>query len=388
MSPVIKRLSVVLLLSALIVIIYVFAAPESEPAAGTVAEPSTSSAASASAASAAPTAAPSPNYTELVHGLDLRVVFMDSLLEMYQVNVVPTEAFSEESYRSIGGEDSLKHHRWVTKTYESFDEKMKSTLRTLFEQENSNMMNPVALPIRLLKEDAPIGDIVKVVIYQYKDEQRGEISVFLNKYYDDFFKAYLDENKPEFDRRAETFNQALAVKDDDLVGFMEKISGMHFPSELKPVFYFTLKPVGAWGSSSTKGETVSTLQRTYKNPDKLFYTPFHEYSHLLIQQFTRADRFVGVAEQMKQNKELESLWKSTGMDKVYDWIGFCEENLVEGFAKYLTFKYDGSRPAKPLYLLDLEFFNYLDKMGFDGQQQTLEEASKAFLLSHSGGNPS
>jgi hypothetical protein len=138
-----------------------------------------------------------------------------------------------------------------------------------------------------------------------------------------------------------------------------------------------------FGASSFKnGNTyVSTLQRHIKDYSILFATPFHEFSHSLFQTFSRDSLFVSTANLLKTDKRLFEFWDKQLGRKDYDWPGWCEENLVQGFAKYLYLKYYKKELDIKTYVYDDEFYKFLKDNDFDGKNISLADISIKFLKS-------
>ncbi|MGL6108450.1 hypothetical protein [Romboutsia sp.] len=156
---------------------------------------------------------------------------------------------------------------------------------------------------------------------------------------------------------------------------MEEESGVEFEKDYKAVFYMDLPPIGARGFE--KGNLLISTLQPYKSKDNVLNTPFHEYSHRLFQTFTRKTEFTQVTDKLLKEKDLLESFENGG-DKGYDWIGWCEENLVEGFSRYLEYKYYGEMNSKKTYIYDLMFYEYLIENEFNPEEKTLEDISIEF----------
>lgn len=59
-----------------------------------------------------------------VRGLVLKYALIDTAYEIYQVKGEDMGIFTEKNYEGMG-KDTYNHYKWLTKTYNEFDEKMK-----------------------------------------------------------------------------------------------------------------------------------------------------------------------------------------------------------------------------------------------------------------------
>lgn len=315
-----------------------------------------------------------------VKGLVLKYVLIDTAYEMYEVNVRKDKAtsnvFSYESYSQIG-EDSKKHYIWLTDSYKSMSKKNKVYLYNLFKDDWSwYFMNLTTK----LDDSADVDDIIRILLadkeVKNNEKLKEAIEKFLPYFYTHYLKSYLHMNNKVFNKYTEDINHQIKKNNSDITGFMEQMSGIKFEKRYKPEFYYTLRPIGAFGFSY-KDVKVSTIQRTCTDYKYLFDTPFHEYSHELFQTFTHSKEFNNLAKSLKKNKALYTEW-TNGMNTSYDWVGWCEENLVEGFSKYLSYKYFKKDSDASIYPYDKDFYKYLKDKNFDGKKDSLKEFSMDF----------
>lgn len=315
-----------------------------------------------------------------IKGLVLKYVLIDTAYELYQVNVQKLSVFSEQSYKNFG-DDTYNHYLWIRSTYNSFNEEMKNHLKVIFDKGPHawQLMNTATA----LDDNAEVEDIVKALNTSIrlflKRDVKASIENLFPYFYDNYLAEYIDENNKTFDKYVDSLTIELQKKNIDVMNFIEQNSGLSFKIDYKPVFYYTLRPIGAMGFNY-KNMKISTLQRTCNSYRYLLSVPFHEYSHELFQTFTYSWRFKSIADKLKDNKDFEAVWLN-GMDKTYDWIGWCEENLVEGFAKYLEYKYYNQLISSTIYKYDYDFYQYLKDIRFDEHKVSLEAASIDFYKS-------
>lgn len=78
-------------------------------------------------------------------------------------------------------------------------------------------------------------------------------------------------------------------------------------------------------------------------------------------------------------KKDEKLLKMFNEEVPYTWLGWVEENLVEGFARYLNVRKGIARDVgEGIYIFDGEFAQALVD-GFDPQKISLEDFTVQFL---------
>lgn len=321
-----------------------------------------------------------------IKGPVLKYVLIDTPYEMYQVIFSNSPYFTDSTYLKYGGADSYEHIKWLKKCYESFLPEEKSKLKYIFDKAFEYRMK---VETTKLGDNASLSEIIDCLtspqIHYQNDIVKDSIREFLPYFYNYYLKDYLALNKKVFDDRALELMDQVRRNNSDILGFMEDVSGVSFRKKFNVRFYFTFRLIGADGF--TKGSTnISTLQRHIKDYSMLFGTPFHEFSHQLFQTFSRDSIFVKAAGTLKADTKLFDYWDKQLQRKQYDWPGWCEENLVQGFAKYLYLKYYKKELDVKTYVYDDDFYNYLKKNNFDGKKMSLSDVSIKFLENISGKN--
>ncbi len=116
--------------------------------------------------------------------------------------------------------------------------------------------------------------------------------------------------------------------------------------------------------------------------EKLYATPFHEYSHEFFQTFTNTGEFKDLAEELKSDPGFYSYWDSRpDLKNSYSLRMFCKENLVEGFAQFLYERFYRKPSGRDIYYYDVEFYEFLREIEFDADEISLKEASFKFFRS-------
>ena len=325
-----------------------------------------------------------------IKGLTHKICYTDTLFEMYQVNVEPMDYFTKENYSSCGN-DISDHYDWLIKTYNNFSVQDKDAFKYIFSQgvHAYHFLNTGAG----LPDDASVEDVLNA----FKESETEEVKTAgekLENISDTYTKHYLEYYKKrehEFEKRATEIIESAEEKKFDILTFMEEKSGIKFSdfAELANfkfpetvAFYFTFRPIGAMGFQ-TADEIISTVQGNIDNLTSIVSPPFHEFSHFLFRTFTLFDDFKELAEKLKAHKALFERWEKNGKQN-YDWLGWVEENLVEGFSKFLNNKFrdmycieQNQNPG--IYIFDKEFTDHLISIDFDPTKVTLKEVSMEYL---------
>ncbi|OAA31589.1 hypothetical protein AT15_05810 [Kosmotoga arenicorallina S304] len=309
----------------------------------------------------------------------LKYSMISTLEEMYYANIKAPEKW--KSYYSDVRADSRAHYLWLLDTYYALPSAMKENLKTIFENTHAWRLLNIAT---LLSDESTIDDLVRV----YKGAIIGSNSLPVNVrnalekllpyYYETFFKDYFEENAPKFEKVAKQMTEE-AREYPNPYQFISDNSRIDL-GKSKCLFYYTFREVGAYGFKLDELR-ISTLQRDVDSIEKLFFTPLHEYSHEFFQTFTGSKEFKELTEELKiKDPQFYEHWHSDeSLSNSYSWRGFCEENLVEGFAKFLRDKFYGNiQEHRAYYYYDMDFYEYLKDIDFSPDDISLMEASLNF----------
>jgi hypothetical protein len=212
-----------------------------------------------------------------------------------------------------------------------------------------------------LDDSASYSTVINSVLSQksYDKKLKTNIASFFSNFYPSYFQMYYEKKRPFFEQKVLDLQKQVDISNADIISFMESISGQEFQQKLKPVFYYSFRPIGAIGIDTDK-LAISTLQCNVNDIDYLFDAPFHEFTHTLFLNFNKKKPFLDLCNSLKRDNQLYNSWilnyKKIGYTT---WESWCEENLVEGFAHYLTYKYYGRKPSLSTYVFDYDFYVYL-----------------------------
>lgn len=310
-----------------------------------------------------------------VRGLSLKISLITVAYDVYRTNFKNTTEFNEELYKNCG-DYGLKYYKWLKDTYSTMDSSMKRRLIRIFD--NYASWTYVSETISL-DDNVSVEKIVDKLNNQSNLElnemRKEDIDVFFNYFYKEYLKDFIEKNNLKIKKNSKKINAYLERKNIDIFKFMEDTSGIKFEKDYKAVFYYDLPPIGSMGFEDGN-YNISTINSS-ANKDNLFCAPFHEYSHDIFGNFTRHSDFTKIANKLRKDKNLSSSYERIGKD-AYDWVGWCEENLVEGFAKYLEYKYYDNKSTDASYVYDIKFYNYLIDNNFNPENTGLKEISIQF----------
>lgn len=313
----------------------------------------------------------------VVKGLKLKYVLIETANEMYRSNVLCNKTYSTKNALYYG-KHSIDYLNWLKYTYSLFPDNRKSELKNIFTKNGRwNLMNLITD----LNDTANIDEIVLVLLSsnEIDSSTRKDIQSFFPYFYNSFLKDYLLESSTRIDKLVEKTQSKINSKSIDVFAFMEEKSGCNFKNEYSSELFYTLSPFRA--SGFTKNNIyVSTLQQNRKDAKEILSTVFHEYSHELFKTFSLDQDFTDISKKLKTNPDFKMTWEN-GYKNSYDWRGWCEENLVNGFSAFLTFKYFGSFKWRGNYIYDKEFYKYLKKIDFDPDEISLAKVCRDFMKS-------
>ncbi|CEN83982.1 Uncharacterised protein [[Clostridium] sordellii] len=311
-----------------------------------------------------------------VRGITPKISLITTAYDIYRINVLLPGVFNEELYEKPG-KDSLDYYNWAGETYTSMNNDMKIKLRNIFKEYGDWTYIDKTIA---LDDDASVEEITSAINegLSFDENMKSDVELFFNYFYNEYFKDLIHKNKSKINKSVKEANKFIEKNDIDIFLFMEKNSGIEFKKDYKALFYYDISPIGAMGFDIDNYK-ISTIQ---PNTDlkTLLQTPFHEYSHELFRSFTSSKEFSDINNELLKNEELAEGYDLLGKT-AYDWTGWCEENLVNGFAEYLSYKFYGKKSNDSLYTYDLEFCNYLIEKDFNPEKTSLKDISIEFYKS-------
>lgn len=315
-----------------------------------------------------------------VNGPSLKISLIQTAHEIYTTNIENHDNNStyEDLYNNTS-RDSKKHYKWLKKSYNSMTDDMKFKLKNIFDSNSSwSYINSVIN----LDDNSSISDIIDALVssenLNLSSDLKNDMDVFFNYFYDNYFKSYFNKQKSSLNKKASKLNEILYSNDIDIKKFIENVCGVTLSNDYICTFYYSLNPISSQ-SFEFDSNIVSTIQPNTKVKD-LLRVPFHKYSHSLFDSFNDSPEFLKICDLLESDDELVYLYNKHGRD-AYDFNEWCEENLVEGFSKYLDYRYSQYEYDFSNFVYDLDFYNYLRKINFNPDKVSLKDICIEFYTS-------
>lgn len=310
-----------------------------------------------------------------VKGLTLKTSLIQTAYEMYSVNVENPNKYNEDYYKEIS-RDAQKHYKWLKKTYASMDYNMKAKLSNVFSSYNQwDYINELID----LKDDANKDEILNQLInsknLDLSTSLKEDTISFLDYFYDEYFHSYFSKYEAKYEKKSEELNKVLVDNNIDIIAFMENVSGFNFEDDYKSIFYFSFNPYQTQVFKSNNN-IISTIQLDVSAQDILSIC-FYQYSQYIFDNIANSEDFILICEKLKSDSTFVNEYHKVA-ESSYDFNSWCKENLIAGFSKYLDYRYCQSDYQFNSYIYDLDFYNYLRKIGFNSNNMTLKDVSVNF----------
>lgn len=333
------------------------------------------------------------NNIPIVYEPCLKIALFDTAAEVFQIQNMK-DHFNPEYYRK---NNCWEHYEWLQNVYFNLPEDKKLLYQEIRKEFHEGVLINEVISI---PNDSGINEILDRIKKAILDDKLPEIlfikiNTFYTYFYRNFLCDYMNANASIFKTQVLEINNAIQLlKHPDILDFMEITSGIKFSQRYKVTFYMTYRPIGAmaWFPNETIISTIQSIVTKDNVKDSIFSVPFHEFSHNLFRTFTGIptdiqdvdtktsnnsnDDFKQLTEKLKNDIPFITMWEK--VKDSYDWIGWCEENLVEGFSRFLEYKYYNKIPKQKTYVYDLEFALYLIDINFDPSKKSLKEVSLTF----------
>lgn len=269
-----------------------------------------------------------------------------SLTEIYQANVTHYDLWRDVYLNEYSAnEEAQRHYRWLMKTYDGFDVRMREDLNYFFSeasawhyidllldlQDSTTVSNIIAYLLQLT--DTRLADNLGGIAEEPGFKPR--LANFLRKYYNSFFAAYFREVYAKSTGQAAKLN---AIANFNIIEFMEKETAIKFAGSapIKTVFYLTSAFMGSMGFER-QDQFICLLQADTSSLAAMLATTFHEIGHTLFRSYVTSKDFGIKAEQVLVDPELAQA--QLEFSDSYGRRAFVEENLVDGCSIYLLYRH-------------------------------------------------
>lgn len=313
-----------------------------------------------------------------IKGLSLKMSLVQTAYEIYNVNIGNPNYFNEDLYKETSKE-AHRHYKWLKRTYSTMDNSMKTSLKNIFTSKDGwEYANAVVN----LNDDASIDEIISTLdsdkSLNLSNFLKKDVDLFFTYFYDNYFISYFKKNEDEYAKKATELNQKLSENDVDVINFVQNSSGIDLDKDYKSVMYYNLNPIG-YQSFEYDNVMVSTINSDTSALD-VISIPFYKYSRPLFDTFNNSNEFLNICKKLRYDKKLISMYNDSYHD-TYTFNEWCCENLISGFSKYLDYRYCDSTYEASTYVYDLDFYNYLKKVGFNPNKTSLKDVSIDFYKS-------
>lgn len=304
---------------------------------------------------------------------DFSVFLFESSEEIYRANVKDPKMWAglrEQADRDAG---YALHYNWLYDTYGKWDEHRRAQL-----QEIMTEYHPQPMAERLIQNGKQAAGLGEIVGFMKEDrffgKNRSTLVDFYSWYGTNYALPHYEQVKPMLQRKAEIVSGRVE-KGFDMIGFMEKETGIKLKEKPDAIeLLFNMRLIGASGFYRDK-DSLTTVQWN-STPEKIWAIPFHEFGHSFFRTFTGGWSFKYLAGKLKKDEKLMAKFKD---DVPYTWEGWIEENLTEGFARYLNVRKGiAANVGEGIYIFDREYAQALVD-GFDPQKTSLEDFTVKFL---------
>ncbi|TEB17244.1 hypothetical protein Psfp_00748 [Pelotomaculum sp. FP] len=304
---------------------------------------------------------------------DFSIFIFESSEEIYRANVKDPAMWAGLKEQANRDSDYASHYNWLYSTYKSMDERRRAQLKEIMDD-----YHPQPMADRLIqkgKQGADLEEILKFIKEdRYFSKNRNTLVDFYSWYGANYALPHYEQVKPLLQRKAQKTN-SLVEKDFDVIAFMEKETGIKLKKKPENIeLLMNMRIYGGAGFYRDK-DSLTTIQWN-SPPEKTWSVPFHEFSTPYFRTFTGNMTFKYLNAKLKKDEKLMTRFKE---DVPYTWDGWIEENLTEGFARYLSVRKGITRDVgEGVYIFDHEYAQAL-VAGFDPQKTSLEDFTVKFL---------
>ncbi|MDD4169869.1 MAG: hypothetical protein PHD36_06405 [Desulfotomaculaceae bacterium] len=304
---------------------------------------------------------------------DFSVFLFESSEEIYRANVKDQALWA--SLREIAGEDPeyAVHYKWLYETYGKWDERRRTQLKEIFTVYDTQHMSECL--IQNGKQEAGLDEIIKFIREDKFFKDRRDVLInFYSWYGANYALDHYEKVKPLLQRKVEA-TVSKVEKGFDIISFMEKETGIHLKEEINTLELLQNMRVIGISSFSREKDSLVTIPWN-RTPEKIWTASFHVLSEPYFRFFTENWSFKYIVRKLKKDENLMARYKE---DIPYTWEGWIEENLVEGYARYLSVRKGITRDVGDgIYVFDQDYAQAL-VTSFDSQKTTLEKFTVNFL---------
>lgn len=304
---------------------------------------------------------------------DFSIFLFESSEEIYRANIKDPTMWAGLKEYADRDPDYASHYNWLYSTYKGMDERRRAQLREIMDD-----YHPQPMADRLIQKGRQGADLEEILKFikedRYFNKNRNTLVDFYSWYGANYAVPHYEQLKPLLQRKAQK-TISLVEEDFDVIAFIEKETGIKLKKKPENIeLLMNMRIYGGAGFYRDK-DSLTTIQWN-SPPEKTWSVPFHEFSTPYFRTFTGNMTFKYLSSKLKKDEKLMTRFKE---DVPYTWDGWIEENLTEGFARYLSVRKGITRDVgEGVYIFDHEYAQAL-VAGFDPQKISLEDFTVKFL---------
>lgn len=304
---------------------------------------------------------------------DFSVFLFESSEEIYRANVKSPAMWAGLKEQADKDPVYAAHYRWLYDTYNSWDENRRAQLNEIMLD-----YHPQPMAEKLIQEGKQGAGLDEIIEFMKDDrtyaKNRSTLIDFYTWYGSNYALPHYDQIVPALQQKVD-ITTGKVESGFDIVGFMEKETGIKLkkkPDALE--LLLNMRLIGASGFSRDKDSLYGI--RWNDQPDKIWAIAFDDLSRPFFRTFTGSWSFKRLAGKLKKDDQLMDKYNE---DVPYTWEGWIEENLTEGFSRYLNVRLGvASDVGEGVFIFDHEYAQALVE-GFDPQKISLEDFTVQFL---------
>ncbi|MFX4263523.1 hypothetical protein ACOBQJ_15160 [Pelotomaculum propionicicum] len=304
---------------------------------------------------------------------DFSVFLFESSEEIYRANVKSPAMWAGLKEQADRDPAYAPHYKWLYDTYNSWDENRKAQLHEIMLE-----YHPQPMAEKLIQEGRQGAGLDEIIEFMKDDrayaKNRSTLVDFYTWYGSNYALPHYAQIVPSLQQKVEVTNGKVE-SGFDIVGFMEKETGVNLKKKPEALeLLLNMRLIGASGFSRDKDSLYGI--RWSDQPDKIWAIAFNELSRPFFRTFTGGWSFKLLAGKLKKDDQLMDKFNE---DVPYTWEGWIEENLTEGFARYLNVRLGiANDVGEGVFIFDREYAQALVD-GFDPQKISLEDFTVQFL---------
>lgn len=304
---------------------------------------------------------------------DFSIFLFESSEEIYRANVKDPQLWAGLRKQAEQDVDYAKHYKWLYDTYNGWDANRRAQLKEIMAD-----YHPQPMAERLIQNDKQGAGLDEIIRFIREDRffgnNRNTLVDFYSWYGANYALPQYERMRPALQRKVDIASGRVE-KGFDIHAYMEKETGMTLKEKPDSIeLLLNMRIIGASGFYRDK-DSLSTL-RWNSTPERVWASPFHELSHAYFRTFTGDWSFKYLASKLKKEEPLMTRFKE---DVPYEWDGWIEENLVEGFTRYLSVRKGIAKDVgEGIYIFDQEYAQAL-LSSFDPKTTSLEDFTVEFL---------